>query len=101
MSCRSPLTARGDAGLGQQWLDDVHPRVHRARRDEHLGNVELVSLEFRAHDRHAGDQPVIDYVGRAYPFVHRGLSQLSHFFSIAGDHGIGYCLQVRHFTSSC
>ncbi len=69
MSCRSPwavpmtTTPRlpGPAPLaGDQGLEQVEPRVHRPRREQHLGHVVLVAPELLADHVHARDEAAED-----------------------------------------
>ena len=56
-----PLRAR----LGEQRPQDLHPGLHRVRREQHLGDEEDPVAEVDADDPHALDERVVQHpVGR-------------------------------------
>jgi hypothetical protein len=73
-----PQVLTGAARLGDERLEQIEPRVHRPRREQHLGDVVLVAPELLADHVHAGNQPAEDQVLR----VHR---EGQPFMRLLGD----------------
>ena len=74
MSWMSPLTvpittlpiALG-AGLREQRAQDLHPRLHRVRREQHLGDEEDPVAEVDPDDPHPLDERVVQDFSAAQP----------------------------------
>jgi hypothetical protein len=50
------------AGLGEQRPQDLHARLHRVRREQHLGDEEDPVAEVDADDAHALDERVVQHL---------------------------------------
>jgi hypothetical protein len=72
---------RGGAAGNEQGFEHGHAGLHRAGRDEHLGDVEDVVLKILADDGHAGDEALLEH------FLHGaagGEGVLGHLFDVLG-----------------
>ena len=59
------LADRLRAGLGQEWTQDAHARLHRIGGQQHLGHEQDPVAEVDADDAHALDECVVEHLVRA------------------------------------
>ena len=90
------LAQRADLAGDEQRLDEVHARVHGARREQHLGQEDLVGAEARADDVHAREQAVVEDLACRQPGIERLPGQLRDLLVLSTLQALADLLQNVH-----
>jgi hypothetical protein len=85
-----------DACGEQSRFQQVHRLLHRAGRDQHLGDEDLVVLEPLAHRGHRGHQGLVDKHGGRGPLIEGPLREGPGVLALAGSDGFGKQFERGH-----
>ena len=80
----------------QQGLQNFRARLHRACRDENLGNVHFAVFKLLAQIRHADDQTFVQDRLRLHAFRQRFAHQLVYDLSSAAFNRVGNLCHISH-----
>ena len=84
------------AGTGEDGLDDVDSALHRARGDQHLGDVDLIAREARADLSHGGNHGLVEQCSDIFTGIDCGLNESDDGLAVAAANGIEQGLDVGH-----
>jgi hypothetical protein len=82
----------------EQRFEEVDTGVHRARRQQHLGQEDLVRTESAADHVHAGQQPLIENLRRARAGIDRLLCKVRNLLVLTPLKALADLLQNVHVT---
>ncbi len=81
------------AGLGEERTEDVECALHRARRDEHLGNEEVAALEACADLLERRDERVVQHRLGLHVVLEAGVDEVLDLGSVADERVVEEALE--------